>query len=75
LRQIAGEEEIVTLNPEIQVGQGVRIVEGPFQGLEALVTHLLPAKQRIRVLLEFLGRSLETEVPMPKVLPLISPRA
>jgi transcriptional antiterminator RfaH len=75
LRQIAGEEEIVTLNPEIQVGQGVRIVEGPFQGLEALVTHLLPAKQRIRVLLEFLGRSLETDVPMPKVLPLISPRA
>ena len=75
LRQTADDEEIVIFNPEIQVGQAVRIAEGPFQGLEALVTHLLPAKERIRVLLEFLGRSLETEVPVPKVLPLVSPRA
>ena len=75
LRQTADEDEILTFNPEIQVGQAVRIAEGPFQGLEALVTSLLPAKERIRVLLDFLGRSLETEVPMPKVLPLMSPRA
>jgi transcriptional antiterminator RfaH len=75
LQEKAGEEEIVTFNPEIQVGQSVRIAEGPFQGLEALVTHLLPAKERIKVLLEFLGRPLETEVSMPKVLPLASPRA
>jgi transcription antitermination factor NusG len=75
LQQKAGEEEIVTFNPEIQVGQSVRIAEGPFQGLEALVTHLLPAKERIKVLLEFLGRPLETEVATPKVLPLASPRA
>jgi transcriptional antiterminator RfaH len=75
LRQTADEEEIVIFNPEIQVGQAVRIAEGPFQGLEALVTHLLPAKERIRVLLDFLGRSLETEVPTLKVLPLVSPRA
>ena len=74
LRQAADEKEVVTFNPEIQVGQAVRIAEGPFQGLEALVTQLLPAKERIRVLLDFLGRSLETEVPMPKVLPLVSRR-
>ena len=61
LREKTGEEEIVTFNPEIQVGQAVRIAEGPFQGLEALVTRLMPAKERIRVLLEFLGRPLETE--------------
>jgi hypothetical protein len=29
----------------------------------------LPAKERIRVLLEFLGRSLETEISTTKVLP------
>jgi transcription antitermination factor NusG len=74
LQEQAGEEEIVTIDPDIKVGQSVRIAEGPFQGLEALVTHLLPAKERIRVLLDFLGRSLETEVPVPKVLPLVSPR-
>jgi transcriptional antiterminator RfaH len=69
LHQNAGADEIVTVDPEIQVGQSVRIAEGPFQGLEALVTRLMPAKERIRVLLDFLGRSVETEVPTPKVLP------
>jgi len=39
--------------------QPVQLIEGPFRGLEVLVTQLLPARERIRVLLEFLGRSLE----------------
>lgn len=75
LQEKAGEDEIVTFNPEIEVGQSVQISEGPFQGIEALVTRLLPARERIRVLLEFLGRSVEMEVPTPKVLPMVSPRA
>jgi transcriptional antiterminator RfaH len=68
LRERAGEEEIVTIDPEIEVGQPVKITEGPFQGLEAVVTRVLPAKERVKVLLEFLGRSVETEIPRPKLL-------
>ena len=68
LQQYAGDEEIVTVDPEIKVGQTVQIAEGPFQGLQALVTRVLPAKERIRVLLEFLGRSVETELATPAVL-------
>ena len=75
LRQTAYEDEVVTFDPDLQIGQPVRIAEGPLQGLEALVTHLLPAKERIRVLLEFLGRSVEAEVSAPKVLPVSSSRA
>ena len=63
-----GAEEIVTLDCSIKVGQSVRISEGPFQGLEAVVTHLLPAKERIRVLFDFLGRSMEIEISTAKVL-------
>lgn len=74
LRKKAGDEEIVTFDPEIQVGQPVQITEGPFQGLEALVTRLVPARERIRVLLEFLGRTVETEIPRPQVLPLTQAR-
>lgn len=74
LREKAGEEEIVTIDPEIAIGQQVKIAEGPFQGLEALVTRVLPAKERVRVLLEFLGRSVETEVSAPTVLPVGSIR-
>jgi transcriptional antiterminator RfaH len=73
LREKAGEEEVVTFDPAIEVGQSVQIAEGPFQGLEALVTRLLPAKERIRVLLEFLGRPVEMDLATPKVLPLASP--
>lgn len=74
LQQRAGDEEIVTIDPEIQVGQSVRIAEGPFQGLEALVTRVLPAKERVKVLLDFLGRSVETEISAPKILPVASHR-
>jgi len=74
LQEKAGEDEIVTIDPAIEVGQSVRIAEGPLEGWEALVTRVLPARERIRVLLEFLGRPVETEISTPKVLPLASPR-
>jgi transcriptional antiterminator RfaH len=70
LQQTSDEAEIVTIDPEIKVGQEVRITTGPFQGLEALVTRLMPAKERIRVLLSFLGRPVETEIALPQVLSL-----
>src|SRR3954452_7263073 len=69
LQQSAADGEIVTIAPEIREGQAVQIAEGPFQGLQALVTRVIPAKKRVQVLLEFLGRSLETELPVPRVLP------
>jgi len=74
LQQQAGEEEIVTIDPDIKVGQSVRIAEGPLRGLEAVVTRVLPAKERIRVLLELLGGPVEAEVATPKVVPIGRPR-
>jgi transcriptional antiterminator RfaH len=68
LQSRVGSEEIVTLDCSIKVGQSVQIVDGPFQGLDVVVTHLLPAKDRIRVLFDFLGRSVKMEVSMRKVL-------
>ena len=68
LQSRVGAEEVVTVDSSIKIGQPVQIAEGPFQGLEAVVTYLLPAKERIRVLFEFLGRSVEMEIPTAKVL-------
>src|SRR2546421_8399338 len=62
LRRRMEANEIVTIDPEIKVGQEVQIAHGPLQGLEVLVTQLLPASERVRVLLEFLGRSVQMEV-------------
>jgi transcriptional antiterminator RfaH len=63
LQQRVQADEVITIDPELRVGQEVQIARGPLQGLEALVTQLLPASERVRVLLEFLGRSLQMEVP------------
>jgi transcriptional antiterminator RfaH len=68
LRARVGAEEVFTADCSIKLGQPVQITEGPFQGLEVVVTHLLPAKERIRVLFEFLGRSIEMEISTAKVL-------
>lgn len=62
LRRRMQEDEVITFDPDIEVGQEVQIAHGPLQGLEVLVTQLLPASERVRVLLEFLGRSVQVEV-------------
>ena len=43
-------------------GARVRIKEGPFVGLEGTVLEWLPAKDRVRLLLEHLGRALPVEL-------------
>lgn len=63
--------EIITFDRQLEVGEKVQIAEGPLQGLEAVVTRLLPAAKRVQILLEFLGRSLEIAVSEPQ---LISPK-
>ncbi len=68
LQSRVGAEEVVTIESSIKIGDAVEIIEGPFQGLEVVVTNLLPAKERIRVLFEFLGRPLEIEISTAKVL-------
>ncbi len=47
----------------IMPGERVRIVAGPFKGLEAIFEVPLPASQRVRVLLEFLGTLRRCELP------------
>jgi transcriptional antiterminator RfaH len=69
LQSHAGAEEVVTIDTSLKIGQSVNIIDGPFLGLEVVITQVLPAKERIRVLLDFLGRSMEIDVSTAKVLP------
>ena len=57
--------KVFTHAPE--VGDMVTLSEGPMMGMEAVVTHLLPSKERVKVLLEFLGQPTEAEVGIDKV--------
>lgn len=67
LRELFGAEELHVLPAEPKVGDEVKIAGGAFHGLTAVVTHALPARKRVTVLLEFLGRQTAVEVPLEKV--------
>ena len=69
LRQHMGEDECRVVDESIREGADVVITEGCFKGLVTVVTQLLPARERVRVLIEFLGQSREVEVPKKALLP------
>jgi transcriptional antiterminator RfaH len=58
--------EVLTDAPE--AGEEVEITAGAFRGLKGSVTRVLPAKQRVEILLDFLGRSIATEVSLAALL-------
>lgn len=62
LRRHTGQGEICEISEELHEGDVVRLATGAFHGLQAVVTRVLPARERVRVLLEFLGRATEIEV-------------
>jgi transcriptional antiterminator RfaH len=68
LQDYAGGTEIIELNYKLAQGDNVKIVRGAFAGLGAVVTQVLPAKERVKVLMDFLGREIEAEVERASVL-------
>jgi len=62
LRAAFGNDELRVINNEFTAGEVVEIKGGAFHGLEALVTRAFPAKQRVAVLLDFLGRQTAVEL-------------
>jgi transcriptional antiterminator RfaH len=75
IRIRTGANELIELNYGLEQGQHVRIVKGPFQGLEALVTRLINARERVEILLEWMGRSLYAEASEADLLPVSDLRA
>jgi transcriptional antiterminator RfaH len=53
LRDCVGGAEIKELSYEISLGDQVKIVEGAFVGLHAVVTQVLPDRERVKVLMDF----------------------
>ena len=68
LRDKTGGDAITELVPEFSPGDSVRLTEGPLAGLEAVITQVLPGNERVRVLLDFLGRETVTEARTNQVI-------
>jgi transcriptional antiterminator RfaH len=74
IRGHMGEDEIVEINQGLQSGQNVEVAQGPFQGFEALVTRFIAARDRVEILIEWMGRSLYAEVDVADLVPVAGPR-
>lgn len=63
LLQAVGAAGLRTLPAEFAPGDEVKMTGGAMRGLRAVVTRVLPGRERIAVLMEFLGRQTMIEVP------------
>ncbi|NNE94216.1 MAG: hypothetical protein HKN23_21415 [Verrucomicrobiales bacterium] len=63
----AEEEETRIIQPRISEGDEVEVVSGPMRGLKTVVTRLLPAQERVAILLDWLGEEREAEVSLKTV--------
>lgn len=67
-------EEELQLSADVMVeGDEVLIADKAFWGMQAVVLRVMPAQQRIRVLIEMLGRSTAVELHLHAVVPSMHP--
>ncbi len=59
----------------VKVGDVVELTEGPMRGLKGIVNTVLSGEERVKILLEFLGRESLVEVKTTQILTDHAPRA
>lgn len=67
LRASLGEDNLLVVPGELSPGDEVDISGSPFHGLQAVVQRVMPGKQRVMVLLDFMGRQSTVEVPLSAI--------
>ena len=73
LRSLVSDNQTVQVSAEPQPGSEVIISGGSMRGLRVLVRRLIPARQRVAILLELLGNTREVEIERDRVFP-VNPR-
>jgi transcriptional antiterminator RfaH len=61
------DDAVITVHEQLEEGDEIEIVEGPFRGLKTIITKVLPAKERVRILLEMLGKEREIELAVDTI--------
>lgn len=67
--------EVHEVHTSIKVGDTVEVTEGPMRGLMGVVESLRSGEERVRILLDFLGRQSLVEVNADKLISDAVPRA
>jgi len=63
LKLAVGTDELHVITATLQPGDVVEIAEGAMRGLRAVVSRVMPSRERVALLLELLGRQTTIEVP------------
>jgi transcriptional antiterminator RfaH len=72
-REMSG-EELREIKVGIKAGDSVEVTEGPMRGLTGIVESVHSGEERVRILLEFLGRQSVVEVSAGKLISDAVPR-
>ncbi len=68
LRCHVHDEQTIEIAHELAPGDEVTVLDGPFKGLRAVVTRVMPARDRVAVLLDLLGTMREVELTTGRVI-------
>ena len=67
--------DVREVRPTLKVGDHVELTEGPMRGFSGIIDKMINGQDRVRILLEFLGRQSMVEVETEKLLGDLQPRA
>ncbi len=68
LRAQFGDDSVYVIGNALAPGDEVQISGGAFHGLAGVITRVMPARERVAVLLDFLGRQTAVEIPTGSVI-------
>ena len=74
LRQEMGDQDLREIQVGVNVGDTVELTEGPMRGLKGIVNSIHSGAERVKILLEFLGRESLVEVSTTQLLTEHTPR-
>lgn len=64
LREAVGDGEELVVGRKVEVGEEVEIATGPLQGMSGQVLEVRPGKERVKLLLEFMGQAQPLEMSL-----------
>jgi transcription elongation factor/antiterminator RfaH len=67
--------DVREVRPTLKVGDHVELTEGPMRGFSGIIEAMINGQDRVRILLEFLGRQSFVEVEAGKLLNDLQPRS
>ena len=59
-----GIDDTLTVGPQVEPGEEVEIASGPLGGFQGKIVSILPGKERVKVLLDFLGQPQVVEMDL-----------